>query len=82
MLTVYFAQTASEQIFAGSCLCPIPPTSFAGRHTNPLVGIQIRPIDPNKRVIPTVRLFLVGLLAIYGLGDFTYLLMIDVTSNL
>ena len=30
------------------------------------------PMAPNSRVTPTVRLFLIGFSAIYGLGDFTY----------
>ncbi len=57
---------------------------FAMAHKKPLllVGIQIRPIDPSNKVIPAVRLFLVGFSGIYDLWDFTYLLIIMVVSNL
>ena len=75
MLAVYLDQTAPSKYSQVVAVAQFHQPFL-------LVGIQIRPIDSSKRVIPAVRLFLVGFFGIYDLWDFTYLLIIVVVSNL
>ena len=75
MLTVYFAYLHLSKYVKVVVLARVNQPLL-------LVGMHTLPMAPSSKVIPTVRLFLIGFSAIYDRGDLTYWLIKEEISNL